>query len=128
MSAENTPNDPKFICPICLPKLKSSGFHWKKASLGVLSPWQTLFISMKWGILHKDFKYRLANAKVQPAFYKNSQPFFFWSSFFPSFLGYIISSNLSKSSTQISQRDKQHKFATTSLVSVCQNFPSQQFT
>ena len=37
--AENTPNAPKFICPICLPKPKSLGFQWKKASLGVCSPW-----------------------------------------------------------------------------------------
>ena len=36
---ENTPNAPKFICPICLPKDKSSGFQWKMASLGVHSPW-----------------------------------------------------------------------------------------
>ena len=36
---ENTPNAPEFICPICLPKPKSSGFQWKKASLGVCSPW-----------------------------------------------------------------------------------------
>ena len=27
-SAENTPNDPEFICPIFLPKRKSSGFQW----------------------------------------------------------------------------------------------------
>ena len=33
--AENTPNAPEFVCPICLPKTKSSGFQWKKASLGV---------------------------------------------------------------------------------------------
>ena len=38
-SAENTPNAPEFICPICLPKPKSSGFQWKKASLCVRSPW-----------------------------------------------------------------------------------------
>ena len=25
--AENTPNVPEFICPICLPKPKSSGFQ-----------------------------------------------------------------------------------------------------
>jgi hypothetical protein len=25
--AENTPIDPEFICPICLPKPKSSGFQ-----------------------------------------------------------------------------------------------------
>ena len=37
--AENTPNAPEFICPICMPKPKSSGFQWKKASLGVRSPW-----------------------------------------------------------------------------------------
>ena len=28
--AENTPNAQEFICPICLPKPKSSGFQWKK--------------------------------------------------------------------------------------------------
>jgi hypothetical protein len=38
-SAENTPNTPEFICPIYLPKPKSSGFQWKKASLGVHSLW-----------------------------------------------------------------------------------------
>ena len=32
-------NTPKFICPNCLPKPKSLGFWWKKASLGVRSPW-----------------------------------------------------------------------------------------
>jgi hypothetical protein len=37
--AENTPHAPEFICSICLPKLKSSAFQWKKASLGVRSPW-----------------------------------------------------------------------------------------
>ena len=36
--AENTPNAPEFICPICLPNPKSFGFQWKKASLGVPSP------------------------------------------------------------------------------------------
>jgi hypothetical protein len=36
--AKNTTNAPKFICPICLPKPKSSGFQQKKASLGVRSP------------------------------------------------------------------------------------------
>ena len=35
--AENTPNLPEFICPIWLPKPKSSGFQWKKASLSVRS-------------------------------------------------------------------------------------------
>ena len=34
-----TENTPKIICPICLPKLKSLEFQWKKASLGVRSPW-----------------------------------------------------------------------------------------
>ena len=38
-SAKNTPNALKFICPKCLPKPKSLGFRWKKASLGVRSPW-----------------------------------------------------------------------------------------
>ena len=39
--AENTT---EFICPICLPKPKSSGFQWKKASLGVRSPWLNWFM------------------------------------------------------------------------------------
>ena len=34
-----TENTPKVMCPICLPKLKSLEFQWKKASLGVRSPW-----------------------------------------------------------------------------------------
>ena len=34
-SAENSPNAPEFICPICLTKSKSSGFQWEKASLGL---------------------------------------------------------------------------------------------
>jgi hypothetical protein len=38
--SENTPNAPEFIYPIGLPKPKSSGFQYKKASLGVRSPWQ----------------------------------------------------------------------------------------
>ena len=41
-SAENTPNAPEFICQICLSKFKSSEFQWKKASLGVRSPWLKL--------------------------------------------------------------------------------------
>ena len=36
--AENTPNAPEFICPICLPKPKSSEFPQKRASLGFRSP------------------------------------------------------------------------------------------
>ena len=28
--AENTPNAPELICPICLPKPKNSGFQWKR--------------------------------------------------------------------------------------------------
>ena len=38
-SAENTPNAPKFISPICLPKPKSSGCQQRKALLDVRSPW-----------------------------------------------------------------------------------------
>ena len=38
--AENTPNAAEFNCPICLSKPKSSWFQWKKASLGVRSPWE----------------------------------------------------------------------------------------
>ena len=37
--AESTPNAPKSVSPICLPKPRSSEFQWKKASLGVPSPW-----------------------------------------------------------------------------------------
>ena len=32
--AENTTNAPEFICPICLPKPKRSGFQWKKGFIG----------------------------------------------------------------------------------------------
>ena len=42
---ENTPNAPESIWPICLPKPQSSGFQWKKASLGVHTPW---FCVLKW--------------------------------------------------------------------------------
>ena len=38
-SAKNTPKAPEFICSTCLLKPKSSEFQWKKASLGVRSPW-----------------------------------------------------------------------------------------
>jgi hypothetical protein len=38
ISAKSIPNAQELICPICLPKPKSSGFQWKKASLGVRSP------------------------------------------------------------------------------------------
>ena len=34
-SVENIPNGVEFICPIGLPKPKSSGFQWKEALLGV---------------------------------------------------------------------------------------------
>ena len=37
-SGENTPYVPKFLCINCLPKPKSLGFRWKKASLGLRSP------------------------------------------------------------------------------------------
>ena len=37
--AENTHNVPEFVCSVCLPKPKISGFQWKTASLGVRSPW-----------------------------------------------------------------------------------------
>ena len=33
-SAENSPNAPKLICPICLPKFKSLGFQRKKGIIG----------------------------------------------------------------------------------------------
>ena len=35
---ENNPKTSEFICPICLPKPKSSRFHWKKTSMGIGSP------------------------------------------------------------------------------------------
>ena len=37
-SVKNTPNSLKCICPNWLPKPKSLGFWWKKASLGVRGP------------------------------------------------------------------------------------------
>ena len=46
--AENTPNAPEFICPICLPKPKSSGFQCKKASLGFRSPWYWIISQTFW--------------------------------------------------------------------------------
>ena len=42
--AENTPNAPKFICPICLSKPKSFEYRWKKVSSGVCSPWFKNFV------------------------------------------------------------------------------------
>ena len=36
-SAENTPNTPEFICPICMPKPKSSGFKWNKSKSKYIS-------------------------------------------------------------------------------------------
>ena len=44
--AENTPNDPEFICPIYLPKPKSSEFKGKKAWLGVRSPWRKVIVQI----------------------------------------------------------------------------------
>ena len=41
---KNTPNAPKFICPICLLKPKSLGFQWKNASLGVHSPCFDMYV------------------------------------------------------------------------------------
>ena len=47
MSADiSTENAPEFICPICLPKTKSSRFQWKKASLDVHSRRFTLQIGV----------------------------------------------------------------------------------
>ena len=34
--AENTPNALEFICPICLPKPKNSGFQWASLVRGHL--------------------------------------------------------------------------------------------
>ena len=39
----STPNAPNFFCPILLPKPKSLRFQWKKAPLGVRSPWFEAF-------------------------------------------------------------------------------------
>ena len=57
-TAENIPNAPKCICPNCLSKPKSLGFRWKKASLGVRSPWSTRTYNntiswVSWDILKK---------------------------------------------------------------------------
>ena len=50
--AKNTTNSTKCICPICLPRSKSSGFQWKKASLGVRIPCltrnQAIFNIIRW--------------------------------------------------------------------------------
>ena len=64
-AAEITPNAPNFICPNCLPKHKSLGFRWKKASLGVRCPcppwWKKNLQNLpdalcKWGPGHADLK------------------------------------------------------------------------
>ena len=59
-SAENTPNAAKIISPNCLPKPQKLGFHGKKASLGVRSPWfeiMTGFVSfdIEFGFLSIEF-------------------------------------------------------------------------
>ena len=56
------PNAPEFICPICLPKPKSSGFQWKKALLGVRSP----YFELNW---------KLAPYSLQKAIFQGS---LFW--------------------------------------------------
>ena len=43
-SVKNTQNATKFIGPICQPKSKSFGYHWKKTSLGVRSSCSYLFM------------------------------------------------------------------------------------
>ena len=43
-STENTPNVQEFVYLICLPKPKSSGSQWKKASLAVRSPWSFHYV------------------------------------------------------------------------------------
>ena len=54
-SAKNTPNAPEFICPIILAKPESSGFQWKKASLGVRSPWVDVCVAYTLGVLSAFF-------------------------------------------------------------------------
>ena len=49
-------NYPKFICPNCLPKPKSLGFWWKKASLGVRSPWSQASKTRKESLEQKVFR------------------------------------------------------------------------
>ena len=49
---ENTPNTLEFICPICLPKPKSSEFQWKKASLGICGP--SVYTYKTWYEFRKD--------------------------------------------------------------------------
>ena len=46
-SAQNTPNAPEFICPICLLKPKSSRFQWKNALFGVRNPWYVVYTSIQ---------------------------------------------------------------------------------
>ena len=45
--AENIPNALEFIYPVCLVKLKSSGFQLKKVSLGVRIPCQCMGIDCR---------------------------------------------------------------------------------
>jgi hypothetical protein len=52
-SAENTPNAPEFICPIYLPKPKSSGFQWKK--------------KLHWASVVRDFKHFAMRYPVEEA-------------------------------------------------------------
>ena len=54
-SAENTPNTPEFVCPICFLKAKGSGFQWKNASLGVRSPWLVVFTLNKVWIMESMY-------------------------------------------------------------------------
>ena len=61
----------KFICPICLQKLKSSGFQWKKALLGVRSPWYQVYVYYHpWSLTdtacqHVRWNFELCNLAVR---------------------------------------------------------------
>ena len=88
---KNTPNAPEFICPISLSKLKSSEFqlkllHWASVVRG--RPYSFVWngVSCK-KISNTDFRI-LESSRL---FIKNSQPCFFWLSFFLLFrLHYFI--------------------------------------
>ena len=58
--AENTPNAPKFICPSFLLKPKSLEFWWKKATLGVRSPWANPKISNTFSPIFPNSLYLLS--------------------------------------------------------------------
>ena len=59
--AKNFLNAPKIICPNCCPKPKSLGFRWKKALLGVHSPW--LYLSKRDSCIRSLYGWTLCKVK-----------------------------------------------------------------